>query len=446
MKNKRNIIIAIVTLVLAVASLFFGIEYTEGEINKIADSIETVANIIDDSNLSTTEIPELEEADEQILEVQEIEAEQFEEQGEIAYNGSDKAPTIQLGEYAGLTYYSQIDGRWKNTMYSNHNDYAQTIGSSGCGPTSAAMIVSSIKGTITPDIMARLYTEYGYRSYNSGTYWSAFRWTADVFGIEYQETSNLNTAVEKLHDNNYVIASCGNGLFTYGGHFIVIIGEEDGFIKIYDPYLYQGKFETSTRKGKAELRGNTVYVSIENFKKHANAKGFFCFKNDREEIKENNTTITSVKENTSTIKQVDYNIKVTAKSGLKIRSGASISYSRIGAYPNGTKVHIQAENNNWGKTNDGWICLDYAKRLDAVTISMPKQNYTTGTYVVNCSKLNVRSGPGTQYRKKSIKELTKSAQKQGGYIRGVRFTVKKVISNWGLTPSGWVCLDYSKKI
>lgn len=77
---------------------------------------------------------------------------------------------------------------------------------------------------------------------------------------------------------------------------------------------------------------------------------------------------------------------------------------------------------------------------------MPKQNYTTGTYVVNCSKLNVRSGPGTQYRKKSIKELTKSAQKQGGYIRGVRFTVKKVISNWGLTPSGWVCLDYSKKI
>lgn len=446
MKNKRNIIIAIVTLVLAVASLFFGIEYTEEEINKIADSIETVANIIDDSNLSTTEIPELEEADEQILEVQEIEAEQFEEQGEIAYNGSDKAPTVQLGEYAGLTYYSQIDGRWKNTMYSNHNDYAQTIGSSGCGPTSAAMVVSSIKGSITPDTMARLYVDYGYRSANSGTYWSAFRWTADVFNIGYTETSNLDTVVEKLNDNNYVIASCGNGLFTYGGHFIVITGEEDGYLKIYDPYLYQGKFETSTRKGKAELRGNTVYVSIENFKKYANAKGFFCFRNDRTEIKENNTTITSVKENTSTIKQVDYNIRVTAKSGLKIRSGASTSYSRIGVYPNGKEVHISAENNNWGKTNDGWICLDYTKRLDTVSVSMLKQNYTKGTYVVNCSKLNVRTGPGTQYRKKFVKELTKSAQKQGGYIRGVRFTVKKVIGNWGLTPSGWVCLDYSKKI
>ena len=156
MKNKKNIIIAIVTLILAVASLFFGIEYTEEEVNKIADGAETILNIIEDSNLSTTELPELEEADEQILEVQETEAEQFQEQGEIAYNGSDKAPTVTLGEYAGLTYYSQVDSRWKNTMYSNHNDYSQTIGSSGCGPTSAAMVVSSIKGTITPDIMSKL--------------------------------------------------------------------------------------------------------------------------------------------------------------------------------------------------------------------------------------------------------------------------------------------------
>lgn len=226
----------------------------------------------------------------------------------------------------------------------------------------------------------------------------------------------------------------------------MLVGEEDGFLKIYDPYLYSGKFETATRKGKAELRGNTVYVSIDNFKKYANAKGFFCFKNDRTEIKENNTTITSISQNSSTIKAVDYNIKVTAKSGLKIRSGASTSYTRLGAYKNGTKVHINVENNNWGKTDDGWICLDYTQKIDVATISISKKQYTTGVYKVNCNKLNVRSGPGTGYRIKGIRQLTKSAQKQGGYIRGVRFTVKKVSGNWGLTPSGWVCLDYSKKL
>ena len=44
-------------------------------------------------------------------------------------------------------------------MYSSIENKSQTIGSSGCGPTSAAMVVSSIKGNITPDTMAELYTK-----------------------------------------------------------------------------------------------------------------------------------------------------------------------------------------------------------------------------------------------------------------------------------------------
>ena len=47
---------------------------------------------------------------------QETEAEGFEEQGIIAYNGAEKTPNVQLGEYSGLTYYSQIDNRWKNKI------------------------------------------------------------------------------------------------------------------------------------------------------------------------------------------------------------------------------------------------------------------------------------------------------------------------------------------
>lgn len=52
--------------------------------------------------------------------------------------------------------------------------------------------------------------------------------------------------------------------------------------------------------------------------------------------------------------------------------------------------------------------------------------YKTGTYKVNCSRLNVRTGPGKNYKIKSLKQLTKSARKQGGYIRNVRCTVSKV--------------------
>jgi hypothetical protein len=446
-KSKERTIGLIISILCAsVLLLNCYLEYDKtGQVdtNKISEAISTV---VDEINKSSTEIPQLTENDEQSLEVQEVENEGFEEQGLVAYEGSEKTPNVQVGEYAGLTYYSQLDNRWKNQMYSSVGNSTQTIGTSGCGPTSSAMVVSSIKGNITPNEMANLYTQYGYRSANQGTYWSAFKWTADVFNIGYSECYKLDEAVAKLKDNHYIIASCNQGLFTYGGHFIVLIGVEGDYIKVYDPYLYSGKFLTSSRIGKAEVKGNTVYVSIENFREYANYQKFFCFKNDRTDTKENTTTTVVTDKVETNVNTVNYQVKVTANSGLNIRSGASISYARIGGYIKNSIVTILAESNGFGKTNLGWISLAYTSRYTTVAKSTTVQKYTTGTYKVNCSKLNVRIGAGTKYRIKSLNELTRSARNQGGYVRGVRCTVTKVVGNWGLTPSGYICLDYCTKV
>ncbi len=82
--------------------------------------------------------------------------------------------------------------------------------------------------------------------------------------------------------------------------------------------------------------------------------------------------------------------------------------------------------------------------------------YLKGDYrVTDASLLNVRTGPGIDYRKRTYKEFTRNAQKQiyelvrykaDGYVMGVEFTVSEVKDNWGKTPSGWVCLDYCTKI
>lgn len=317
------------------------------------------ANTVNDeiiSNKSSTEIPILTEEDEQTVEVQETEAEGFEEQGIIAYNGAEKTPNVQLGEYSGLTYYSQIDKRWKNKMYSSVGNTAQTIGTSGCGPTAAAMVVSSIKGNITPDQMADLYMKYGYRSANQGTYWSAFKWTADVFDIGYSEYYKLDDAIAKLKDNHYIIASCNQGLFTYGGHFVVLVGLEGNYIKIYDSYLYNGKYDVASRRGKAIVKGNTTYVSLQDFRQYANYKKFFCFKNDRTNVNQNNNH--SYNANVG-ISKANYQVKIIANGGLNIRAGASTSYPRVGGYAKGTIVTILAESNGFGKTDRGWISLNY---------------------------------------------------------------------------------------
>ena len=369
-KNKNIVLIVISILVGLLGGFgFYTANKDKSQDEIINSAVNEVLDYID--NKSSTEIPQLTENDEQSLEVQEVESEGFEEQGLIAYEGSEKTPNVQVGEYAGLTYYSQLDNRWKNQMYSSINNVSQTIGTSGCGPTSSAMVVSSIKGNITPNEMANLYMQYGYRSANQGTYWSAFKWTADVFDIGYSECYKLDDAVAKLKDNNYIIASCNQGLFTYGGHFIVLTGVEGDYIKVYDPYLYSGKFSTSSRIGKAEVKGNTVYVSIENFREYANYQKFFCFKNDRTDTKENTTTTVVTDRIETNVNTVNYQVKVTANSGLNIRSGASTSYARIGGYAKNSIVTILAESNGFGKTNLGWISLAYTSR-DINTLDINK--------------------------------------------------------------------------
>lgn len=376
MKNKKLIITAIVTIILALAGMLFGIKYTDDDIKEINEGVETVVSIIEE-NQSTKEIPEAYIEDEKTLEEQETESEAFELQGEIAYNGSSELPNVQLGQYTGLTYYSQIDPRWKNKMYSSTGNNSQTMGSSACGPTCSAMVVSSIKGTILPPEMADLYVQYGFRSANNGTYWSAFRWTADVFDIGYKEVQRLNDVCDLLEQNYMVISACGNGLFTTGGHFILIYGYEDtngngqcdsgDRLKIYDPYLYSGKFNLSTRRGKATVEGNTVYVEKETFRAYANYSGFFAFKNDRTDTKEDNANVV-----TST-----YSRYVKVNTSLNVRSGPSTNYSIVGRKYNGDKVTIYKESSNWSNigTNE-WVSSDY---LTDSNIQQPISN-TVGQY------------------------------------------------------------------
>lgn len=405
MSRKKKIIISVVTLVLAVAAVFFGINYTDEDVNTIANGVETVVNIIED-NMSTTEIPELTQEDEQSLAVQESNVgknQGFEQQGQIAYRGSSKTPNVSLGKYQGLTYYSQVDSRWARHPYTVIGDKSQDIANYGCGPTCAAMIVSSIKGTITPPEMGDLFVKYGYESKYDGTYWSAFRWIADVFDLDgYSQFSSIDTAVSKLKNNHYLVAICNEGLFTYGGHFIVITGVEGNTLKIYDPYLYNGKFTTASRKrAGVTVKGNTVYVSVANFKKYANAKSFFSYKYDKNKVVDNKTNVTTTNKNTntSTVKSTSYKAKVTAGIGLNIRSGASTKYRIVGGYSYNATVTITKESGNWGKTDKGWICLDYVKKVSSntttktsikvgnkITLLKNATKYATGQYIPSWCK------------------------------------------------------------
>lgn len=140
MKNKK-IVYAIISAMVIMLGVIFGFQET-GKIDKekVHEAVDIVAEAIETYNMTeeevkdlpTTEIEEQTEEQENAIE-QEVESEAFELQGQIAYEG-DRARSwnVTLGYYKGLTYYSQIDNRWRYKMFSSVGDSSQTIGSSGC--------------------------------------------------------------------------------------------------------------------------------------------------------------------------------------------------------------------------------------------------------------------------------------------------------------------------
>src|SRR5574344_1256685 len=99
MDNKKIVISIILIFMISIFMIFF-----IGE-KKVFKKVNNVTN----EKMSILNVTEIEE---EMLEIQETESEGFKEQGEIAYNGSEKNPNIKLDNYEGLTYYSQIDTRW----------------------------------------------------------------------------------------------------------------------------------------------------------------------------------------------------------------------------------------------------------------------------------------------------------------------------------------------
>lgn len=149
-------------------------------------------------------------------------------------------------------YYMQTDPLWKNISYSVPGENTN-IGESGCGPTSAAMLISTLTGDskITPVETCIWALKHGYKAINQGTYYSYFVPQFAAYGIKCERLNisrMLNDpdnpihdkALNLLKDGYYLIALMGPGTWTTGGHFVVVWWC-DNVYHINDPYSKQSK-------------------------------------------------------------------------------------------------------------------------------------------------------------------------------------------------------------
>lgn len=186
-------------------------------------------------------------------------------------------------------YYNQMDSRWRNHPYPASGGYEKkTIGTSGCGPTCAAMVVSSLTGNIVrPDTMGDIFREQGYRV-PGGTNSNAFYYVAKRWGLECNRKVRLDDAVDCLKRGGMVIANVkAGGVFSTGGHYIVLSAMKDvNTIIVFDPYMYSNKFNTAFRRNKVQVNGNIVYISYQNMKEYGNYTNLFCYEAPNKPVKE----------------------------------------------------------------------------------------------------------------------------------------------------------------
>ncbi len=138
------------------------------------------------------------------------------------------------------------------------------------------------------------------------------------------------------------------------------------------------------------------------------------------------------------------NYKVNTASGINVRTGAGTGYSKAGAATNGTSFTVDQISGSWGHTSSikctngtksGWVCLDYCRQTSTSSSgSSNVSSFQAATYKVNTSSgLNVRTGAGTNYSKKT-------AVKNGTYLY-----ITSKSGDWGYASNygGYVSMKYT---
>lgn len=159
-KKNKKILLTLLACLVAVAGVLCGIYFPNSDVKNTLDefqntivgeienidnnvvvseeteerAIQTLEAINSNVDISTTEI--IESSEEEELEITDegaLEIDAIIDQENISYDGDSTGNGLSLlGAYQGLTYYSQADSRWANTMYSSIGDRTQTMKSSAC--------------------------------------------------------------------------------------------------------------------------------------------------------------------------------------------------------------------------------------------------------------------------------------------------------------------------
>ena len=134
----------------------------------------------------------------------------------------------------GVPLLLQWDQRWG---YVNYGSDMMAI--TGCGPTCVAMAGYYLTGDgekFDPAAVAAFAEKEGYYAPGYGSSWTLISQGAVELGLDVTEIPLVEKRMkDNLEVGNPIICAMGPGDFTSGGHYIVLVGLEDGKFRVNDP-------------------------------------------------------------------------------------------------------------------------------------------------------------------------------------------------------------------
>lgn len=222
------------------------------------------------------------------------------------------------------------------------------------------------------------------------------------------ESGNGTDATEPDDDDKTTTTNI-KGVISATELYIRDSASADG--KVVDSYV-KGDVVTILEQKNGWGRTNLGWVSM----KYVTTSGVNTNYNEDDDKKDDNTQTNTV------------NIKgIVNTAELNIRKEANVESDRVGGYTFGNRVTILETKNGWGRTDKGWISLNYVYQ-DGTSGKNTAKGIVTG------DTLNIRTGPGTNYDR--VKSL-----KYGDRVNILeQFTING--TTWACIKDGWICMDY----
>lgn len=141
---------------------------------------------------------------------------------------------------------------------------------------------------------------------------------------------------------------------------------------------------------------------------------------------------------------------VITGNGVNIRSEGSTDGKIQGTYNKGDVVTILETKNGWGRTDKGWVKMDYVNTSGSTTNNTTTNNTTTNNTTTNNTTVSGGNGNTTVIAKGIVtasqlnirSSATQDSDRVGSLNYGDRVEILEKSGNWGRTSKGWISLSY----